>query len=95
MGAVPAGTWPAIIAKVREELVLELARIIDVRDRTSLEAKTLVMLYCCIPPEQLTEELINRTLYRLRFNLVIPKDYKMPKRYDIINWGHKGKEKKD
>lgn len=80
---------PALVSAVRQNLVQELAAKIDVRDHNSMEAKTLVMLYRSIPPENLTQEVIDRTLYRLRFDMYIPKDYKMPKRYSVIPWGNK------
>ena len=71
----------------RVRLVQTLAKRVEVGDTTSLDAKTLVMLYRCVPPEQLTEDLIVRTLYRLRNDLRKPRDFKPRKRYEAI--GHK------
>ena len=70
-------------------MVQQLASEVDVSDTKSLKAKNLVMLYRCLPPEQLTEDEIVRTLYRLRFNLHRPQDYKAPKRYSVIKLGRK------
>ena len=51
--------------------------------------RTLVMLYRCLPPEQLNEDNITRALYALRFDMHRPKDYKAPKRYDVIKLGRR------
>ena len=86
---VPACT-PKLLNDQRSAMVQQLAREVDVSDTESLKARNLVMLYRCLPPEQLTEEEIKRSLYRLRFNLHRPKDYKAPKRYSVIPLGRKG-----
>ncbi len=82
---------PALVSIVRQGLVQQLAREVDVRDHQSMKARTLVMLYRCLPPEQLTEEKIERALYSLRFDMHIPEGYKFPKRYSVISWGKKTK----
>ncbi|SHK39033.1 Protein of unknown function [Selenomonas ruminantium] len=80
---------PKIVNEQRSIMVQKLAADTDVNDRTSIQAKTLVMLYRCLPPDQLTEDNITRALYALRFDMHRPKDYKAPKRYDVIKLGRK------
>ena len=53
----------------RASLLQQLAAKVKWGDTDSMEAKTLVMLYRSIPPEQLTEEKIQRALYALRGDL--------------------------
>ena len=84
---------PKLLNEQRAAMVQQLASEVDVRDTSSLKARNLVMLYRCLPPEQLTEEEMARTLYRLRFNLHRPKDYKAPKRYSVIPLGKKDRRK--
>lgn len=57
---------PAMLASERSRLAQELARRVVFGDWESLEAKTLVMLYRSLRPEQLTEEILRSTLYDLR-----------------------------
>ena len=83
---------PKLLNDQRSAMVQQLAAEVDVSDTESIKAKNLVMLYRCLPPDQLTEEEITRSLYRLRFNLHRPKDYKAPKRYSVIPLGKKGKK---
>ncbi len=80
---------PKIVNEQRSIMVQKLAADTDVNDKTSIQAKTLVMLYRCLPPEQLTEDNITRALYALRFDMHRPKDYKAPKRYDVIKLGRR------
>lgn len=60
---------PFMVHLERSRLVQDLARRIEFGDWDSLEAKTLVMLYRSLRPEQLTEEIVRRTLYDLRYEL--------------------------
>lgn len=78
-----------MVNEQRSIMVQKLAADVDVNDRTSIKAKTLVMLYRCLPPEQLTEDNITRALYALRFDMHRPKDYKAPKRYEVIKLGRR------
>ena len=80
---------PKMVNEQRSIMVQKLAADTDVNDRTSMKAKTLVMLYRCLPPEQLTEDNIARALYALRFDMHRPKDYKTPKRYEVIKLGRR------
>jgi hypothetical protein len=48
------------------------------------------MLFRVLPPEQLTEDAVDRALYALRFSLNRPKDYVAPKRYSVIKRGKEG-----
>lgn len=79
---------PQLLNEQRAALVQRMASRVAVNDRTSMEAKTLVMLYRCLPPDKLTEEAIKRALYELRFNMYWPPDYKLPKRYEAIPLRH-------
>lgn len=79
---------PQLLNEQRAALVQLMAAKVAVNDRTSMEAKTLVMLYRCLPPDKLTEDAIRRALYELRFNMYWPPDYKMPKRYEAIPLRH-------
>lgn len=79
---------PRLLNEQRAALVQLQASKVAVNDRQSMEAKTLVMLYRCLPPEHLTEDAINRALYELRFNMYWPPDFKTPKRYEVIPLRH-------
>lgn len=50
-------------------LLQRMAGRVDYGDTESIEAKTLVMLYRSIPPEQLNDEVIKKTMHRLRRDL--------------------------
>jgi len=78
---------PKIINEQRAAMVQQLAAEVEAGDTKSMKAKTLVMLYRCLPPEQLNEDNITRTIYDLRFDLHRPRDYKAPRRYDVIKLG--------
>ena len=58
-----------MVNRQRIRMLQKAARKVDPEKPDSIEAKTLVMLYRCIPPEQLTEEIITKTLHRLRNDL--------------------------
>lgn len=76
---------PAMVASERSRLVQEMARHIEFGDWSSLEAKTLVMLYRSVRPEQLTEEILRRTLYDLRKELAGGAVFRpFPKRAQIM-----------
>ena len=78
-----------MVNEQRSIMVQKLAADTDVNDKTSIKAKTLVMLYRCLPPEQLNEDNITRALYALRFDMHRPKDYKAPRRYEVIKLGRR------
>ena len=59
-----------IISSERSEMIRELAARVSVGDNQSDLAKTLVMIYKCVPKERLTTAIMNRALYELRFDLV-------------------------
>lgn len=84
---------PRLLNEQRAAMVQQLAAEVDVNDTTSIKALKLVMLYRCLPPNKLTENEILSSLYRLRFNLHRPDDYKAPKRYSVIPLGKKEKRK--
>lgn len=80
---------PAMVNYQRAVMVQQLASKIRLEDVDTLEAKTLTMLYCCLPPEHITEDKVRRTLYRLRKDLQQPQEFQSAKRYDFIPWGKK------
>lgn len=82
---------PKMLNRERAAMVHTLCGRVMAGDTDSIEAKQLVMLYRCLPPEQLTEDVMTRTIYELRFALVKPPDYHAPRRYDVIKLGKKGK----
>lgn len=84
------GATPKLVSEQRALLVQKLAAEVDVNDKTSLKAMQLVMLYRVLPPDQLTEDAIDRALYALRFDLHRPKNYVAPKRYNVIKRGKEG-----
>ena len=73
----------------RAKLVQTLALKVKIEDWDSLTAKTLVMLCRLVQPEELTEKIIKETLFRLRYDLVKPADFKSIKRYEYVPWGKK------
>lgn len=89
---IPEAT-PEMLASVRASYVQQLASETLLEAPDTMTAKTLTMAFRCVPPEQLTEDLVRRTLYRLRHDLAKPKEWKPVKRYEYISWGKK-KEKK-
>lgn len=82
---------PKLLNEQRAAMVQLQAARVSIKDHTSMAAKTLVMLYRCLPPEQLTEEAMKRALYELRFSLYWPPDFKLPKRYEVIPLRHAAK----
>ncbi|MCR5758324.1 MAG: DUF721 domain-containing protein [Selenomonas sp.] len=80
---------PKMVNEQRSIMVQKLAADTDVNDKESIKAKTLVMLYRCLPPDKLNEENITRALYNLRFDMHRPKDYKTPRRYEVIKLGRR------
>lgn len=88
---VPEAT-PKLVAEQRAVMVQNLAAQVDVNDRKSLKAMQLVMLFRVLPPDQLTEDNVERAMYDLRFSLNRPKDYVAPKRYSRIKLGREGKK---
>ena len=75
---------PQLLNEQRAALVQLMASKVAANDRTSMEAKTLVMLYRCLPPDKLTDEAVKRALYELRFSMYWPPGYTPPKRYEAI-----------
>ena len=59
--------YPETVAGVRSSLVQELARRTGVNNPN--QVKRLVMLYRQLPPDQLSDEIIRKTMRRLRFDL--------------------------
>lgn len=84
---------PYIVNDQRALLVQKYAKKIRFEDKDTLDAKFLVMLHRSIQPEQLTEDIISKTLYALRRDLVRPTEFKPFKRQDFM-LPHKRKIKK-
>ena len=85
---IPEAT-PEMLASVRASYVQQLASTVLLAEPNTMQAKTLTMAFQCVPPEQLTEDLVRRTLYRLRYDLAKPKEWKPVRRYEYISWGRK------
>ena len=76
---------PYMVNVERACLVQRLAAKVSFDDADSIEAKTLVMLYRSLPPEQLNREAVRRSLYSLRYDLLRPTDFKPLKRYEALS----------
>lgn len=85
---IPEAT-PELLASVRAGYVRELAAEVLLEEPDTMQAKTLTMAFRCIPPDQLTEEKVRRTLWYLRGDLARPKEWKPIRRYDYLPWGKK------
>lgn len=78
---------PEMVNAQRAHLLQRLAANVSQGDKESLEAKSLVMLYRSIPPEQLTEEKLQRSLYALRGDLCYNAEgFKAMRRYDALRY---------
>lgn len=82
-GQIPECT-PYMVNSLRASMVQELAMTLKLEDYKTLGAKRLVMLHLCLPPEQLTEDLVKRTLYSFRRDLSRSGEFKPLKRYDYL-----------
>lgn len=78
---------PDVVESVRNEMIQRLASKVRLEDYESLDAHIIVMLYLHIQPEYLTDEIVRKTLYRLRNDLVKPREFKPMKRYDVVPLG--------
>ncbi len=85
---------PEMVNTVRDDMIQRLASKVHLEDVESLDAHIIVMLYLHIQPEYLTDELVRRTLYKLRNDLAKPKDFKPQKRYDIISGGKRSRRRR-
>lgn len=86
---------PDMVDSVRDEMIQRLASKVHLEDFDSLDAHVIVMLYLHIQPEYLTEEIVRRTLYKLRNDLAKPKDFKPTKRYDVIPLGKRPRRRRE
>jgi len=75
---------PEMVNTQRVRIMQKIAANVAWGDTESIAAKSLVMLYRSIPPEQLTEEKVKRALYSLRNDLHHTKEFKPKKRYDVL-----------
>ena len=80
---------PKLLNEQRAAMVQQMAASVDASDTASIKALNLVMLYRCLPPEQLTEDEIARSLHQLRFQLRRQEEHKTPARYPAIPSGKK------
>ena len=83
---------PQLANNQRIKLLQSWLRQLPAGDETSLLAKSVVMLYRSLPPEQLNDEIVAKTLYKLRFDIVQGKEFYSPKRYSV--YGRKKQVKK-
>lgn len=60
---------PEEYTQQRTILMQQIARRVPYGDMSSTDALILVMLYRSIPPEQINDKVIKKTLYRLRYDL--------------------------
>jgi hypothetical protein len=65
-----------MVNRQRIRVLQRLAAKVSLNDTKSLEARTLVMLYRSLPPDQLNEENITKALHRLRNDMMWPKTFK-------------------
>lgn len=83
---------PRMVNHERAIMVQRLAAKMNINDRHGMKAKELVMLYRCMPPEELDDDKVKETLYRLRFDLAKTEEFFSPRRYDYVSRGkNKGK----
>ena len=61
---------PAEFNEQRVVLMQKLAATVDGADRNSFEVKVLVMLYFSLPPDQLTEEKIDKAMKKMRGDVI-------------------------
>lgn len=86
---------PYMVNSQRASMVQTMAKRVELKDFRSLGAKHLVMLHLCLPPEQLTEDLVKSTLYLLKKDLAVPKEFKPVKRSDYLSFEKDAKKKKE
>lgn len=80
---VPEST-PYMVNSIRASMVQQLAKTVELKEWESLAAKQLVMLHLCLPPEQLTEDILKQTVYRLRKDLSQSEEFHPVRRRDYI-----------
>ena len=83
---------PEEYTRQRTILMQQIAQRVPYGDTESLDAMTLVMLYRSIPPEQLNEKVMKKTLYRLRYDLQYVDLKKEQKENQEANAGREDKE---
>lgn len=64
--------YPETVSSIRSTVVQQLARTLNVKDQ--MQVKRLVMVYCQSPPDRLNDDLIKKTMKRLRFDLPFNSD---------------------
>jgi len=93
------GIAPALVNDERTRFLQHLLRKVKQGDTESIEAKTLVMLYRSMPPEQITDDVMRKTIYKLRRDLAHDpsKPFQPQKRYEALGLRRKvqGKEQRD
>ena len=90
---VPEST-PYMVNSLRASMTQELAKAVTFGDAGSIGAKRLTMLHLCLPPEQLTEDIVRRTLYRFRKDLSPSEGFRPVRRCDCIPSGKRKAGKK-
>ena len=86
---------PRAVKLERSLLIQKRAAEIKLDEWNSDKARNLVMLYKCLPPAQLNDDIVRETIYRLRFDLAKSEEFTPVKRYDYVARGKKrnGKRK--
>lgn len=64
--------YPETVSSIRSTVVQQLARSLDVKDQR--QVKRLVMVYRQLPPDQINDDVIKKTMRRLRFDLPLNSD---------------------
>ena len=75
---------PDDINDVRLSMVQKMASSLVIDDTKGDVAKKLVMLYLCLPPEELNDDIINKTFYRLRNDFAKKEKFTPIKRKNFI-----------
>ena len=75
---------PEEINYERAYLVQQWAANVRLTDTDTTAAQKLVMLYLCLPPEELNPNIVRETLYTLRNDLAKTEKFVPVKRYDYI-----------
>ena len=75
---------PEDITDVRISMIQQLALTMRIDNYEKIAAHKLVMLYKCLPPEELTEPMVNETLYHLRNDMAKNEKFKPLKKADFL-----------
>lgn len=85
---IPEAT-PELLYSVRAGYIREIEANVLLEHPETLAAKTLTMAYRCLPPEQLTDDIVRHTLWHLRSELAKPAVWRPIRRYEYLGLGKK------